>query len=57
VSEAEALPSGATFSFGRFHSIATRRLLLENDQPVRVGSRALEILLALVEACRRDRLA
>ena len=40
---------GLTFSFGPFHLLPTQRLLLEGDQPVRLGSRALDILLALVE--------
>jgi predicted ATPase/DNA-binding winged helix-turn-helix (wHTH) protein len=36
-------------SFGPFHLVPTQRLLLEDDNPVRVGSRALDILTALVE--------
>ena len=40
---------GLTFSFGPFRLLPTQRLLLEGDQPVRLGSRALDILLALVE--------
>ena len=35
--------------FGPFCLFPTRRLLLEGDQPVRIGSRALEILITLVE--------
>ena len=35
--------------FGPFCLFPTRRLLLEGDRPVRIGSRALEILIALVE--------
>jgi DNA-binding winged helix-turn-helix (wHTH) protein len=35
--------------FGSFCLFPVRRLLLEGDQPVRIGSRALEILIALVE--------
>jgi DNA-binding winged helix-turn-helix (wHTH) protein len=38
-----------TFSFGPFHLIPTQRLLLEAGKPLRLGSRALEILIALVE--------
>jgi len=38
-----------TFSFGPFHLIPVQRLLLEAERPVRLGSRALEILIALVE--------
>jgi predicted ATPase/DNA-binding winged helix-turn-helix (wHTH) protein len=37
------------FFFGPFHLLATQRLLLEGDKPVRLGSRALDILIALVE--------
>jgi DNA-binding winged helix-turn-helix (wHTH) protein len=35
--------------FGPFRLLATRRLLLEGDRSVRLGSRALDILIALVE--------
>jgi DNA-binding winged helix-turn-helix (wHTH) protein len=36
-------------SFGPFHLVPTQRLLLEGEKPVRLGSRALEILIALVD--------
>jgi predicted ATPase/DNA-binding winged helix-turn-helix (wHTH) protein len=36
-------------SFGPFHLLLTRRLLLEGEKPLRLGSRALDILIALVE--------
>src|SRR5262245_42612895 len=36
-------------AFGPFRLLSTRRLLLPGDRPVRLGSRALEILIALVE--------
>src|SRR5713101_8024942 len=36
-------------SFGPFRLLAAQRLLLEGDQPVRLGSRAFDILAALVE--------
>ena len=36
-------------SFGPFRLVATQRLLLEGDKPVRLGSRAFDILTALVE--------
>jgi predicted ATPase/DNA-binding winged helix-turn-helix (wHTH) protein len=36
-------------SFGRFQLLPARRLLLEGDRPVRIGSRALDLLNALVE--------
>jgi DNA-binding winged helix-turn-helix (wHTH) protein len=35
--------------FGPFRLLAEQRLLLEGDQPVRLGSRAFDILAALVE--------
>jgi DNA-binding winged helix-turn-helix (wHTH) protein len=38
-----------TISFGPFRLFPAQRLLLEGDQPVRLGSRALDILAALVE--------
>jgi DNA-binding winged helix-turn-helix (wHTH) protein len=37
-----------TFSFGPFHLIPVQRLLLEAGKPLRLGSRALDILIALV---------
>jgi DNA-binding winged helix-turn-helix (wHTH) protein len=36
-------------SFGPFHVLPYQRLLLEGDRPLRLGSRALDILVALVE--------
>ena len=36
-------------AFGNFRLIPARRLLLEADKPLRLGSRALDILIALVE--------
>ncbi len=36
-------------SFGPYHLLPARRLLLEGDKAVRLGSRALDILIALVE--------
>src|SRR5712691_5969659 len=36
-------------SFGPYRLLAAQRLLLERDQPVRLGSRAFDILAALVE--------
>lgn len=38
-----------SFAFGPFVLIPERQLLLENGDPVRIGSRALDILTALVE--------
>ena len=45
-------PAGATpteVSFGPFRLLRTQFLLLEGDKPVSLGSRALEILMALLE--------
>jgi len=36
-------------AFGPFRLFPTQRLLLDGDKPVRLGSRALDILIALVE--------
>jgi predicted ATPase/DNA-binding winged helix-turn-helix (wHTH) protein len=38
-----------TFSFGPFRLLPRQHLLLQNDNPVPLGSRAFEILVALVE--------
>src|ERR1700733_10689043 len=40
---------GSTISFGPFRLLAAQRLLLEGDKPVRLRSRAFDILAALVE--------
>ena len=40
-------------SFGPFRLLAPQRLLLEGDQPVRLGSRALDILAVLAENAGR----
>ena len=40
---------GHPISFGPYRLLAAQRLLLERDQPVRLGSRAFDILAALVE--------
>jgi DNA-binding winged helix-turn-helix (wHTH) protein len=39
----------ANVSFGPFRLLATQFLLLEGDTPVCIGSRALELLIALLE--------
>jgi len=39
----------AAIMFGAFCLLPTQRLLLEADEPVRLGSRALDILIALIE--------
>ncbi|WP_445682340.1 ATP-binding protein [Radicibacter daui] len=38
-----------TLCFGPFRLVPARRLLLEEDRPVRLGTRALDLLIALVE--------
>src|SRR3984957_11227602 len=38
-----------SISFGPFRLLAEQRLLLEGDTPVRLGSRAFDILAALIE--------
>jgi DNA-binding winged helix-turn-helix (wHTH) protein len=42
-------PAEHEISFGPFRLLPARRLLLEHDKPVRLGSRALDLLIALVE--------
>ena len=44
-----ALPGEAVFAFGPFELDAARRTLLDSGAAVRLGSRAFEILLTLVE--------
>ncbi len=39
----------SAISFGSFRLLAEQRLLLEGDKPVRLGSRAFDILAALIE--------
>ena len=41
--------STAAIMFGAFCLLPMQRLLLEADQPVRLGSRALDILIAIIE--------
>src|ERR1700727_1196307 len=40
---------GSAISFGPYRLLASRRLVLEGDKPVRLGSRAFDILTTLVE--------
>src|SRR6185503_11950444 len=40
---------GHAISFGPFRLLAAQRLLLEGNKPVRLGSRAFDILAALIE--------
>ena len=49
VSEARSPPSSVAYAFGPFRLIPNQQQLLEGHRPVRVGSRALAILVVLVE--------
>ena len=40
---------GQVICFGPYRLLTARRLLLDGDKPVRLGSRAFDILAALVE--------
>ena len=46
---AENQPDRTALRFGPFRLLRSERMLLDGDRPVRVGSRAMDILLALVE--------
>jgi DNA-binding winged helix-turn-helix (wHTH) protein len=41
--------SATSMAFGPFRVFPTRRLVTEHDKPIRIGSRAFDILLALLE--------
>src|SRR5713101_2885455 len=49
-----------TFAFGSFRLIPAQRMLLEDGKPLRLGSRALDILVTLIESAgetiRKDQL-
>ena len=45
----DLVASERAISFGPFRLVPTQQLLLQNDNPVRLGSRALDILTALVQ--------
>jgi predicted ATPase/DNA-binding winged helix-turn-helix (wHTH) protein len=49
MAESSGFSSPRVWSFGPFRLFADQRILLDGDQPVRLGSRALEILFMLVE--------
>ena len=50
MTEPQATTGGEpAISFGPYRLLAAQRLLLEGDKPVRLGSRAFDILTALVE--------
>jgi DNA-binding winged helix-turn-helix (wHTH) protein len=44
------LESSASVAFGRFRLLPHRRELFANGQPIRLGGRAYDVLLALIEA-------
>src|ERR1700755_1975652 len=48
-SEISETPADRVFTFGPFRLFPARRTLLEDDRQVRVGGRALDILIDLVE--------
>ncbi len=50
MSDKTAPPADDGVSFGSFCLYPRQKLLLEDDKPVRLGSRALDLLIALVEA-------
>ena len=49
MSNAAYVPGTQALAFGPFRLFPVQRLLLEDEQPIRLGSRALDILVALVE--------
>ena len=49
VERPETARASSEVSFGPFHLLPTQFLLLEDDKPVSIGSRALEILIVLLE--------
>jgi predicted ATPase/DNA-binding winged helix-turn-helix (wHTH) protein len=49
VAERPSFPAERAVSFGSFRLLPAQQLLLEGETPVRLGSRALDILTALVE--------
>ena len=49
-----AVPTGArTFRFGAFSLLPEARLLITADRPVKLGGRAFDVLVALVQRCER----
>jgi len=50
LSDTSASAADAGVSFGPFRLYPARKLLVEGDRPIRLGSRALDLLIALVEA-------
>ena len=62
VADRRAASTEPVVSFGPFRLFPTQRLLLEGETPLRLGSRALDILIALVErpgelVCKKELMA
>ena len=49
IDAAAAAPSGRAVQIGRFTLYPERHVLQRDGEPVRIGSRALSLLIALVE--------
>ena len=49
MSDRESSTSGKIVSFGPFHLNSAKRLLKRGGKPIRVGGRALDLLITLVE--------
>ena len=49
MTEGEKVPADLNISFGSFTFFPARQLLLDAEKPVRIGSRACDILFALLE--------
>ena len=49
MSDLSATSSERAISFGPFRLVLERRALFEGDKSLRLGSRALEVLIALIE--------
>jgi predicted ATPase/DNA-binding winged helix-turn-helix (wHTH) protein len=45
----DSIPATYSVSFGRFRLVPAQQLLLEDENPVALGARAMQILIALVE--------
>ena len=49
MSDRNSSMSGGIVSFGPFHLNSAERLLKRDGKPIRIGGRALDLLIALVE--------
>ena len=43
------LASAESIAFGRFRMLPRRRVLLADGEPIRLGGRAFDLLMALIE--------